>query len=226
MEWSASGAADDTAKMLDEPPPPPSSDASDFVLRPLRLWDRPAVRQLCNECFPIQYPECWYDEVVSGCLDSVGLFDGAVLAAMIVTETKLVAHCNPEDQDILNEMNSKVVYILSLAVTKTYRRMGLATRLLNNLFKTIVDQSPYPRAVFLHVLSTNTPALNFYRMNGFQWHSSLVNYYRIDNENCDGCTYVKYTNGSKPPVSFYEVLKMLGGVVCFPLKAICRVLTI
>ncbi|CAI5439172.1 unnamed protein product [Caenorhabditis angaria] len=203
-----------------------SNSSSSFVLRQLRFCDRPAVEQICNESFPIQYPECWYDEVVSGSLTSTGLFDGPILAAIIVSETKTIFECNSEDQDILSEpINNSVVYILSLAVAKPYRRQGLATRLLDNLFNTIVMAPPYPRAVFLHVLSTNSPALSFYKMHGFQWHASLVNYYRIGDEYGDGCTYVKYTNGSRPPITFYEILKMFGTTICMPIKAVCKFLS-
>lgn len=144
-----------------------------LTLRPLRTWDRMAVEALCNESFPIQYPDCWYDEVVSGGLLSTGLFDGENLAAMIVSETKLLYDCNLEDQGILSDSSSPVIYILSIAVNKKFRRLGLATRLLNNLLTTVVEQPPYPRAVFLHVLSTNSAALSFYKAHGFEFHASL-----------------------------------------------------
>ncbi|CAI2312645.1 unnamed protein product [Caenorhabditis sp. 36 PRJEB53466] len=203
----------------------PRAIADLFTIRPLRTWDRTAVEALCNESFPIQYPDCWYDEVVSGGLQSTGLFDGENLAAMIVSETKHLYDCNLEDQGILPDSNAQVMYILSIAVNKKFRRLGLATRLLNNLFSTLVEQPPYPRAVFLHVLSTNSPALSFYKMHGFEFHDSLTEYYKIGDDYADGCTYVKYTNGSRAQATFSDVCKTFGNTICMPLKAICKMLS-
>uniref|UniRef100_A0A8R1HRY2 N-alpha-acetyltransferase 60 n=1 Tax=Caenorhabditis japonica TaxID=281687 RepID=A0A8R1HRY2_CAEJA len=203
----------------------PSSLAESLTLRSLCTWDREAVESLCNESFPIQYPDCWYDEVVSGGLQSTGLFDQGNLAAMIVSETKCLYDCNLEDQGILADSNAQVMYILSIAVSKKFRRLGLATRLLSHLFSALVEQPPYPRAVFLHVLSTNSAALSFYKMHGFEFHASLQNYYRIGENYADGCTYVKYTNGVQAPVTFTDVCRTLGSTICMPLKALCKMLS-
>lgn len=198
--------------------------ADSFTLRKLQTWDRLAVEKLCNESFPIQYPDCWYDEVVSGGLLSTGLFDGEHLAAMIVSETKLLYDCNLEDQGIIHE-NVHVTYILSIAVNKKFRRLGLASRLLNNLMASLTDHPPYPRAVFLHVLSTNSAALSFYRIHGFEFHASLPEYYRIGEAYADGCTYVKYINGTNAPATFSDVCKTFGNTICMPIKAICKMLS-
>ncbi|KAF1768572.1 hypothetical protein GCK72_000384 [Caenorhabditis remanei] len=203
-----------------------SAIADSFTLRKLQTWDRLAVETLCNESFPIQYPDCWYDEVVSGGLTSTGLFDGEHLAAMIVSETKCLSDCNIEDQDIVAETNVHVTYILSIAVNKKFRRMGLATRLLNNLMQSLTDNPPFTRAVFLHVLSTNSAALSFYRMHGFEFHASLRDYYKIGEEYADGCTYVKYINGAHASaVSFSDICKTFGNTICMPLKAVCKMLS-
>lgn len=203
----------------------PVALADSFTLRKLQAWDRLVVETLCNESFPIQYPDCWYDEVVSGALLSTGLFDGENLAAMIVSETKPLFDCNLEDQGIIAGSNVHVTYILSIAVDKKFRRLGLATRLLNDLMTALNDHPPYPRAVFLHVLSTNSAALSFYKMHGFEFHASLENYYRIGQVYADGCTYVKYINGTHAPITFSDVCKTFGNTICMPLKAICKMLS-
>ncbi|EPB66604.1 acetyltransferase, GNAT family [Ancylostoma ceylanicum] len=192
-----------------------------LVLRSLTHDDVPAIKALCAASFPIQYPECWYavvlsaisssilaidrrfEEVVSGALISVGLFDDEQLVAMMVAETKTILHCNPEvaerdvvvlqDRDIVADTGAHVVYMLSLAVAHPYRRLGLASRLLRHLLDSVcpfdhssyneigcilclqvVDNPPYPKAVFLHVLSTNTAAIKFYKSNGFVHHTTLL----------------------------------------------------
>ncbi|CAI4221667.1 unnamed protein product [Auanema sp. JU1783] len=193
-----------------------------LVLRPLAPSDLPDVRAICAASFPIKYPDCWYEEVVSGSLISHGLFDGSRLAAIMVSETKKILHCNAEDREILADASSHVVYILSLAVNIEYRRSGLASRLLNHLLDTIIENPPYPRAVFLHVLSTNLAAISFYKTNGFIHHDTLLNYYRLESGYGDGFTFVKYTNGARPPMSFNTLCRMLGEAVCFPVKKLCR----
>lgn len=47
----------------------------DCTSRPLRTEDGQAVRGLCAECFPINYPESWYNYVVSNkvCLNVASL---------------------------------------------------------------------------------------------------------------------------------------------------------
>ncbi|WKX91622.1 hypothetical protein Q1695_010001 [Nippostrongylus brasiliensis] len=193
-----------------------------LILRPLIRSDVPAIEALCAASFPIQYPECWFEEVVAGELISVGLFDGKQLVAMMVAETKTILHCNPEDRDIIADTGAHVVYMLSLAVAHAYRRLGLASRLLRHLLDSVVDHSPFPKAVFLHVLSTNAPAIKFYKAHGFVHHTTLLNYYHLKSEYGDACTYVLYTNGSRPPFSIGDVCRSLGTAICFPLKALCR----
>ncbi|EYC43163.1 hypothetical protein Y032_0501g2596 [Ancylostoma ceylanicum] len=195
-----------------------------LVLRSLTHDDVPAIKALCAASFPIQYPECWFEEVVSGALISVGLFDDEQLVAMMVAETKTILHCNPEDRDIVADTGAHVVYMLSLAVAHPYRRLGLASRLLRHLLDSVVDNPPYPKAVFLHVLSTNTAAIKFYKSNGFVHHTTLLNYYRLKSEYGDGCTYVLYTNGSRPPFSLNDICRSVGTALCFPIKALCRTL--
>ncbi|PAV76520.1 hypothetical protein WR25_13647 [Diploscapter pachys] len=182
-------------------------------LRQLQPADLAAVKSLCYSSFPIQYPECWFNEVVSSnSLISYGFFDsGRHLCALIVAEVKSIAQCNAEDREIVPyDPSVFVVYILSLAVDAAYRRMGLATRLLQHLFDIAVNLPPYPKAVFLHVLSTNYQAVKFYKANG--------NYYRFDDGFGDGCTYVKYANGARPPRSMQEMCRYVTNAFAYPAR--------
>lgn len=195
-----------------------------FSMRPLTRKDVSEIVELCAASFPIQYPDCWFQEVVSGELISVGLFCDTKLVAMMVAELKTILHCNPEDRDIIADSGAHVVYMLSLAVAHPYRRLGLASRLLRHLLDTVVNCPPYPNAVFLHVLSTNSPAIKFYESHGFVHHTTLLDYYRLKSQYGDACTYVLYTNGSRPPFSFIDVCRSIGTVLSFPVKALCHTL--
>ncbi|VDK59462.1 unnamed protein product [Cylicostephanus goldi] len=142
----------------------------------------------------------------------------------MVESSELKFRAFKSDRDIISDSGAHVVYMLSLAVAHAYRRLGLASRLLRHLLDSVVDNPPFPKAVFLHVLSTNTAAIQFYKSNGFVHHTTLLNYYRLKSEYGDGCTYVLYTNGSRPPFSLNDICRYVATALCFPVKALCRTL--
>uniref|UniRef100_A0A1I7Y799 N-alpha-acetyltransferase 60 n=1 Tax=Steinernema glaseri TaxID=37863 RepID=A0A1I7Y799_9BILA len=193
---------------------------NDYELRRLCPLDFVAVKRICSEAFPIEYPDNWYDDVVGGKLLSYGLFyQRTELTSLIVAEIKPLCHCNVEDRDIYTDPNARVIYILSLAVDSRFRRKGIATMLLNYLINFVAAQEyPQPKVIYLHVLNKNHSAIKFYRQNGFRYHTTLLNYYRIGSTYFDGLTYVLYVNGTRPPWSLYEMCSVISSFLCFPLR--------
>ncbi|KAK1877349.1 N-alpha-acetyltransferase 60 [Dissostichus eleginoides] len=55
------------------------------------------------------------------------------------------------------------------------------------------------KAIYLHVLTTNTTAIHFYENRDFRQHHYLPYYYSIRGVLKDGFTYVLYINGGHPP---------------------------
>lgn len=55
------------------------------------------------------------------------------------------------------------------------------------------------KAIYLHVLTTNNTAINFYENRDFKQHHYLPYYYSIRGVLKDGFTYVLYINGGHPP---------------------------
>jgi len=81
--------------------------------------------------------------------------------------------CDMQDQGILgaplNPKYTEAGYILSLGVRAPHRRKGVATLLLNQLINCLMaDEHRHCQAIFLHVLTTNTPAIRFYERCNFR----------------------------------------------------------
>lgn len=89
-----------------------------------------------------------------------------LIIGLIVAEIKPSCVLNPEDAGILAKSlikTSDIGYILSLGVAKEYRRNGIASLLLDSLLCHLTTaERKRVKAVFLHVLTTNSAAIMFY----------------------------------------------------------------
>lgn len=117
-----------------------------------------------------------------------------------------------------------VAYILSLGVHKKYRRNGIGSLLLDALINYLTtSEKTKVKSIFLHVLTTNQPAILFYEKRRydkfdsfwsvqftknnrfkfihfrFRMHTFLPYYYSIKGYCKDGFSYVLYVNGGHPP---------------------------
>lgn len=167
----------------------PLYSLGDVQLRFLCPDDLDEVRALCQDWFPIEYPFYWYEEITSStrylwlttmkslqrnwqnlCNSSrfyslAAVYNQAIIG-LIVAEIKPYASLNEEDTGILAKKfaeRSDIAYILSLGVLKQYRRNGIASLLLDSLIKHLTtSERKKVKAVFLHVLTTNSAAIKFY----------------------------------------------------------------
>ena len=76
------------------------------------------------------------------------------------------------------------------------------------------------KAVYLHVLATNSIAIRFYQRRSFHPHSFLPFYYSIQGKPRDGYSYVLYINGGQPPWSLIYPLLLhwlwsVGALCCY-----------
>ena len=99
------------------------------------------------------------------------------------------SQCDVEDRDVVpppqlqggepqDAPTPMVIYVLTVGVLAEYRQGGLATRLVRNLIAKVEADNLYVEGarcscIYLHVLTTNTPALRFYEKLGFKRHKLL-----------------------------------------------------
>jgi len=228
VQYDGTPMDDDTTRLISTVQHYPLDE---FNLRYLMPADIDAVKTLCAQVFPIEYPDCWYNEITSNqqlISLAASTFADNRIVAILVAEMKTLNQCNFEDRDILAKSfaaNTRVAYILSLGVLPEYRRRGLAGRLLDHLLHYLTSTvTGDAKAVYLHVLCENATAIRFYERRRFRRHAVLVHYYRIDDVPCNGYTYVLYVNGGEAPFSLHEWCATATALLVYPLRRLCHVL--
>lgn len=169
-------------------------------LRVLRIGDQSEVKNLCQDWFPVTYPDQWYDDIVQEkkyfALAACDTSSERILALIVANILPLV-NCHREDQRILHRRfpsSTSVCYILVLGVVKECRRQGLASLLLDNLLQKLHDNETC-KAIYLHVLHSNTQAIQFYQSKLFQCRLHLPYYYLIKGQHFDAFCFARYING-------------------------------
>lgn len=168
----------------------------------------------CDSYAFTDYPNSWYEDITSSSrFYALAAVYGGVIIGLIVAEIKPYVKLNEEDRGILCSSlgkDSLVGYILSLGVRRTYRRNGIASLLLEQLLAHVTaPERSSVKAVFLHVLSSNVPAILFYQRCHFRLHSFLPYYYYIHGKCKDGFTYVLYVNGGHAPWGIWDWIRHL-----------------
>lgn len=194
-------------------------DLSNLQLRFLCPQDINEVNALCVDCFPVEYPRSWYEDITSNPkFYSLAAIHKSAIVGIIVAEIKLYIKLNPKEREVVSPSAGKftqVGYILSLGVTKAYRRNGIASLLLDNLVSHLTSaESQNCKAIFLHVLSSNSSAIAFYERKSFRLHSFHPYYYMINGINKDGFAYVLYINGGHQQWMIFDILKYIYTTVC------------
>lgn len=93
---------------------PPSTQLES---RGLAAEDKPSMKLLCNECFPVEYPDAWYDGLVSGAegMHTQGVFEKSTgrLIGMIASQTHPLRSVEREYGAIVEEADKEdtVMYI-------------------------------------------------------------------------------------------------------------------
>ncbi|KAE8579091.1 hypothetical protein XENTR_v10023902 [Xenopus tropicalis] len=191
---------------------------ADTILRFLCHDDIDTVKELCADWFPIEYPDSWYRDITSNkkFFSLAATYNGQIVG-MIVAEIKGRTKVHKEDGDILASSfsgDTQVAYILSLGVVKEFRKQGIGSLLLESLKSHISSTAQdHCKALYLHVLTTNSNAIRFYENRHFHQHHYLPYYYSIRGVLQDAYTYVLYLNGGHPPWTVMDYLQHLGSAL-------------
>jgi ribosomal protein S18 acetylase RimI-like enzyme len=185
------------------------------VYRRLTPSDELQVRELCAECFPITYPDRWYSYITSEqvfslsawtegtcgsdcCCKSAG--GGCGLVGMLVAEIQGLDQLEGEGAIALerSEVNTTAMYVISLGVAERYRRRGVGHYLMSSLLDHVISNLSTCWVVYLHVMSSNTPAIEFYRRFHFTTLMCIPGYYTISQRPQDGLLLIRYVNEGEP----------------------------
>lgn len=198
-----------------------------IVYRPIRPSDLEVLEQIHCDLFPIRYESEFFLNVVHGCeIVSWGAVDrsrpgnqsdelvGFVTARIVVAEES-------EIWDMLRYETSRtdqtLVYILTLGVLESYRNHGVATSLIREVIK-YASSIPSCRAVYLHVIAYNNPAICFYKKMAFQCVRRLADFYYIKGQHHDSYLFVYYVNGGRSPCSPLDIV----AAVATYMRSLCK----
>lgn len=192
-------------------PPHVAIIAPALTYRAIQPSDLAVLQALHEALFPISYEQEFFSSVVYGRgIVSWAAIDTSASDSLIGFVTARVASVSEgEEVDLLGyelgQNERQTIYILTLGVTKPYRNLGIASKLIGK----VVDYAlscPSCRAVYLHVIAYNRAAIFLYKKNRFQCLRRLSQFYFIGGKLYDAYLYVFYVNGGRPPFSATDIV--------------------
>ncbi|XP_020247731.1 histone acetyltransferase MCC1-like isoform X3 [Asparagus officinalis] len=181
-----------------------------IIYRPMQPSDLDALEQIHAALFPISYERQFFLNVVnehgivSWAAVVVNELDGRGDELVGFVTTRTVGARDSEVDDFLlydiSRKDATLVYILTLGVAEHYRNLGIATSLIQEVIK-YASSITSCRAVYLHVIAYNHPAIHFYKKMLFKLVKRLQEFYYINGQHYDSYLFVYYVNGGQAPCS-------------------------
>ena len=172
--------------------------------RRMAVTDMEEVRALHETWFPVRYSTSFYEAAVRermvGTHDPlftlIAEADGRIIG-LITAQMTWTRGCG--DEGTLYKPaaafhlpeTARVMYVLTLGADQKYRRRGIAREMLKRCIARANDD-PGCGVVYLHVITHNAGAIEFYRSNNFQFLGEIHNYYRIDGNLFNCYVYAYY----------------------------------
>ncbi|KAJ4759099.1 N-alpha-acetyltransferase 60 [Rhynchospora pubera] len=186
-----------------------------IVYRPIRPSDLDVLEQIHIALFPIRYEREFFLDVVHGrgiiswgAVD-INRPDGRDDELIGFVTTRINAGKDSEIEDLFRYNASRndlcLLYILTLGVVEDYRCLGIASSLVQEVIK-YASSIASCRGVYLHVISYNQPAINFYKKMLFRLVRRLSHFYYIRGRHYDSYLFVYYVNGGRSPCSPLEIV--------------------
>lgn len=162
----------------------------EIAIRPFTSADIQLVRQLHSNVLPIRYPQSFFLQLL-------------LLPARIC----LVAYPRSDPQNLIGFISAAYspepptdakiprIEILTLGVAPSYRHRGLARRLIRSIPQHLCALTSHSIFFQANVATSNTSALKFYELLGFQIASDVItNLYRTTSSSKDGYLVVGCIN--------------------------------
>ncbi|XVF56564.1 hypothetical protein PTKIN_Ptkin06aG0131300 [Pterospermum kingtungense] len=208
---------------------PKISHRPTICYRPIQPSDLEILEQIHSDIFPIRYESEFFQNVVNG-RDIVswaavdrsrpnGQSDeliGFVTARVVLAKDSEIADLLAYDS---SKVDQTLVYILTLGVIDAYRNLGIATALIHEVIK-YASSIPVCRAVYLHVISYNNPAILLYKKMSFKCVRRLHGFYLINGQHYDSYLFVYYVNGGRSPCSPLELVTVVVSCMKTGLKSV------
>ncbi|XP_062093193.1 histone acetyltransferase MCC1 [Humulus lupulus] len=190
------------------------SSRPDIYFRPIRPSDLGTLEKIHGDLFPIRYETEFFQNVVNGrdivswaAVDRSQINGQSDQLIGFVT-ARIVLAKDSEVGDMLSydslKSDQTLVYILTLGVVEGYRNLGIASSLIREVIKYALSV-PTCRAVYLHVISYNNPAIHLYNKMSFRCLRRLQGFYLINGQHYDSYLFVYYVNGGRSPCSPLEI---------------------
>lgn len=198
---------------------------SDLCYRPLQSSDMDEMIALHQEWFPVSYDKDFYNMSVSGSLyslvavvppENADSTEEENILGMITISTycehhkEAISHvlgadceqsCRQSRADGAEEgrASGSLAYILTLGIAENFRRRGLAKELIQRSVAHVEKNLPMVQAVFLHVVTYNTAAIQLYESSQFLRIEYFPHFYFLHGKHYDSYLYAQYLHGARPP---------------------------
>ncbi|KAG1354249.1 histone acetyltransferase MCC1 [Cocos nucifera] len=186
-----------------------------IIYRPIRPSDLEILEQIHAALFPIRYEREFFLDVVNGhgiiswAAVDISRLDGQNDELIGFVTARIIPVTESEIEDLLRYDASRkdqiLVYILTLGVVEHYRNLGIATSLVREVIK-YASSMPNCRAVYLHVIAYNQPAISFYKKMLFKLVRRLPSFYYIQGQHYDSYLFVFYVHGGRYTCSPQEIM--------------------
>lgn len=145
-----------------------------------------SYRRLITLLLPIRYPEKFYKE-------SVANTTGSTLARVALWDDSPTSNSSlsrkPANSRVVGGIQCRLdivlsgppgeyhMYIQTIALLSPFRRLGIATHLLNSIIASIVEHHDRTTAIYAHVWEANSETLEWYKRRGFAVEGDIVKDY-------------------------------------------------